>query len=181
MSLIWITGLAGSGKTTLARAVGARIAAPETCIPSADRHTGAVYFTPALVHLDGDAIRRGLGEAGAGYAREQRLAVARRITALAATHSRAGRIAVVSTISLFHEIHALNRYTVPDYFEVCLECAGGLRETRLDDGRPLAGPQVGAEIAAELPLAPHLRLDTGSAVAGLLADAVVAAWRRRHV
>src|SRR5262249_47818309 len=61
MSLIWITGLAGSGKTTLARAVATRIAAPETCLPSADLRTGAVFSTAALVHLDGDAVRAGLG------------------------------------------------------------------------------------------------------------------------
>lgn len=166
MSVIWITGLAASGKTTLAQQVVQRLAA---------RGVGAVAA------FDGDAVRRELGPAGQGYARPQRLAVARHIAALAAAHSRSGGFAVVSTISLFNEIHAMNRSGVGDYFEVVLECAPDLRAARLAARGGQTGPQVGRELAPEWPCLPHLRLDGGAAPAPALADALLRLWEQRHV
>ncbi|MCQ4165905.1 adenylyl-sulfate kinase [Tahibacter harae] len=168
MSVLWITGLAGAGKTTLAALVAAVIGS-DAAAPAA-----------GVRHFDGDAVRRELGELGRGYTREQRLAVARHIAGLAIAHSRRGGCAVVSTISLFHTVHAHNRAAGVDYFEVLLDCAGETREQRLA-ARGLQGPRVGAEIAAEFPLAPHLRLDSGRATPPRLAQQLLQAWRRRHV
>lgn len=169
MSVLWITGLAGAGKTTLAALVAAVIGSDTAAPPAGVRH------------IDGDAVRRELGEAGRGYAREQRLAVAAHISALAVAHSRRGGCAVVSTISLFHTVHALNRAAGVDYFEVLLDCAEAKREQRLAAARALQGPRVGAEIAAEFPLAPHLRLDSGGEPPQRLAQQLLQAWRGRHV
>jgi len=166
MSVIWITGLAASGKTALEQQVIERL--------SARGHVDVAAF-------DGDAVRRGLGAAGQGYAWPQRLAVARHIAALAATHSRDGGCAVVSTISLFHEIHAGNRAAGGDYFEVLLECAPLLRAQRLAAREAQTGPQVGHELAPEWPSSPHLRLDSGAAPVPALADALLRAWEQRHV
>jgi adenylylsulfate kinase len=166
MSIVWITGLAGSGKTTLADAVAARLA---------DHHDGAI------VRIDGDSVRAELGEAGRGYAREQRLAVAQHIADRALAASRAGHCAIVSTISLFHAVHARNRASGEDYFEVLLACDPSLRAQRLTARRPLHGPQVGGEIVPEFPLQPHLRLDSSASDAATLAQCVLDAWRQRHV
>ncbi|WP_386068662.1 adenylyl-sulfate kinase [Tahibacter sp. UC22_41] len=166
MSVIWITGLAASGKTTLAQQVAQRL--------TARGHIEVAAF-------DGDAVRRSLGAAGQGYARPQRLAVARHIAALAAGHSRDGGCAVVSTISLFHEIHAGNRAAGGDYFEVLLECAPQLRAQRLAARDAQTGPQVGHELTPEWPRSPHLRLDSGAAPVPALADALLRVWERRHV
>lgn len=173
MSIIWITGLAGAGKTTLAQ----RLAAQLECGQSRDG--GAQRRRVALV--DGDEVRKSLGDLGRGYSRDERLAVARHISGLATAHSRGGGDAIVSTISLFHEIHAMNRATGEDYFEVLLDCAPELRSARIDGRRRLTGPQIGIELAAEFPLMPHLRLDSGAHAAPLLAERVLQAWRQRHV
>lgn len=165
MSILWITGLAGSGKTTLGDAIAALLA----------DHAGGI------VRVDGDHVRAELGDAGRGYTREERLAVARHIAARAVEASRAGHCAIVSTISLFHAIHAHNRASGEDYFEVLLACDPSLRVQRLAARRPLQGPQVGGEIAPEFPLQPHLRVEGDTGEASALAQRVLDAWRQRHV
>lgn len=165
MSILWITGLAGSGKTTLADAIAARLA----------DHDGGI------VRIDGDRVRAELGEAGRGYSRDQRLAVAQHIAARALAASRAGHCAIVSTISLFHVIHDGNRGSGEDYFEVLLACDPSLRAQRLAARRPLHGPQVGGEIVPEFPRQPHLRVDSDDDDAAVLAHYVLDAWRQRHV
>ena len=167
MSVIWITGLAGAGKTTLARAVAVRL-----------RDAGR-----ATLVLDGDEVRRALGAAGTGYARDERLAIAARIAALARLASAQQLVAVVATISLFHEIHAANRAGGADYFEVLLRCAPEQRAARstlyADATR---GARVGVELPPEFPVAPHLTLDTGvEASVDYLARTLIDAWDRRDV
>jgi len=77
-------------------------------------------------------------------------------------------VAVVATISLYHEVHAWNRIHLPGYFEVLLDtdiATCRRRDTKkvYRGGVPSAeGNVVGIGIAAELPLAPHLRLDNSS-------------------
>jgi adenylylsulfate kinase-like enzyme len=166
MSILWITGLAGSGKTTLADALAARL-----------EHE----LAGGIVRIDGDRVRAEIGDAGRGYSREQRLAVAQQIAERAQSASRAGHCAIVSTISLFHAIHAGNRASREDYFEVLLTCDPALRAQRLSTRPALHGPQVGDEIAPEFPHSPHLRLHSADGDVGTLAQRVLDAWHQRHV
>ena len=102
--VLWITGLPRSGKTTLAKAVARSLR---------ERRVG-------VVEVDGDAVRAAFG-GDLGYDREGRLANARRISGLCKMLSDQGLTVVCSTVSLFHEIHELNRASFALYVEVFLE------------------------------------------------------------
>ena len=90
--VIWICGLSGVGKTTLAADVVRLLRA----------------VTPTVDQLDGDEFRKRYMP-HAGYQREDRLGVAHAVSNAAWLAARKGRLCVVSTISLFAEIHRKNR------------------------------------------------------------------------
>jgi len=105
--VIWITGLSGAGKTTLAYSVTGLLRA--RCQP--------------VIMLDGDELRAVLGAAAisaANHGREGRLSLALQYARLCQLISRQGITVVIATISLFHEVHAWNRTHLPGYFEVFL-------------------------------------------------------------
>jgi len=105
---IWITGLSGSGKSSLASEVAERL-----------RRCGL----PVVV-LDGDELRElfrnGSGDA-AGHHREARLELAMRYARLCRMLAQQGLTVVIATISLFREVHAWNRANLPGYFELYLK------------------------------------------------------------
>jgi cytidine diphosphoramidate kinase len=107
-SVIWITGLSGAGKTTLADSLSSRLR-------SADE---------TVVQLDGDGLREIFGAEDANaqnHGREGRLALAMRYGHLCQILARQGLTVVIATISLFREVHAWNRSNLPGYLEVYLK------------------------------------------------------------
>jgi bifunctional enzyme CysN/CysC len=83
---VWLTGLSGAGKTTLALAVERellRLSLP-TCV------------------LDGDELRRGLSS-DLGLSRRDRAEQARRVACVAGLISRSGVVAVVALVSPYAE------------------------------------------------------------------------------
>ena len=140
--VVWITGLSGAGKTTLAQALLPLLPEPR-------------------LFLDGDALREALSLLGGGYERADRLN-------LALTYARLGRLAagqgltvVCATISLFHEVQAWNRANLPNYFEVFLDMPPEVLSAR-DYKKVYAraeGPVMGEALAPEFPPSPDLRLD----------------------
>jgi len=106
-SVIWITGLSGAGKSTVAQAVVARL-----------REQG-----DTVISLDGDELREVFGATaitGENHGGEARLTLAKRYSALSRVLSAQGHTVVVATISLFREVHEWNRGNIPNYFEVFL-------------------------------------------------------------
>lgn len=107
-AVYWITGLSGAGKTTLAVRLVELLRARG--LP--------------VVFLDGDELREVFGAAAANqlnHGREGRLALAMQYAHLCRVIAAQGLTVVISTISLFREVHAWNRAQLPGYFEVYLK------------------------------------------------------------
>jgi adenylylsulfate kinase len=74
--------------------------------------------------LDGDELREVFGAVAANtqnHGREGRLALAMQYAHLCRILAKQGLTVVISTISLFRELHAWNRSNLPGYFEVYLK------------------------------------------------------------
>lgn len=149
--VIWITGLSGVGKTTVAMSLRSRLVRAGT--------------VPVL--LDGDRIRRVLPDR-LGHAEEDRRRLAATYGRLAGEIASQGHLVVCATVSLFHAVHEWNRVHLPGYLEVWLRAPPeALRER---GARPAlygtggvagAAPHVvGVTAAAEFPLAADLVVDT---------------------
>jgi cytidine diphosphoramidate kinase len=106
--VVWITGLSGAGKTSLAHEVVSRLRAEGK----------------AVVMLDGDELRKVFGAASehaASHGREARMALAMQYAHLCQILVAQGLIVVIATISLFREVHKWNRSNLQGYFEVYLK------------------------------------------------------------
>ena len=139
--VIWICGLAGVGKTTLA-----------TELTRLLRQTHA-----SVALIDGDDFRN-TQMPDAGYGRSDRLLVARAISGQAWENARQGSLCVVATISLFTEIHDGNRaceqtYRLPLVLS-CLSAPAALLRTRRASLMHAATDVMGRHISAEMPCAP---------------------------
>lgn len=117
---VWLTGLPGAGKTTLARAAAERLAA-------AGR---------AAHVLDGDALRAGLNS-DLGYSREDRRESVRRAAHVARVLNEAGITALVAHVSPYRADRELARQVVgaPQFVEV--HVATSLDECRRRDPKAL--------------------------------------------
>lgn len=91
---IWLTGLSGSGKTTIAR----------------NTKKFLDKFHIPVVHLDGDGLRKGLNS-NLGFSKEDRRENIRRVAEVAALFAQNGFISLVSLISPFAEYRLAARQT----------------------------------------------------------------------
>ena len=144
--VIWITGLAGAGKSTFA----------EGLIKILRRNFQGV------IHLDGDQLRDIFGKQSPdSYLRENRLALANTYTKLAKALSEQKFIVVVSTISLFNEIHSWNRRNIKQYIEILLNPPMNIlkkRDQKSLYSSNLIGTKkniIGLDINAEFPTNPE--------------------------
>jgi adenylylsulfate kinase-like enzyme/predicted MFS family arabinose efflux permease len=162
-SVIWITGLSGAGKSTVAGELAARLRADGV--------------DPVL--LDGDQLRAALGADGGGYDADSRRRLAFVYARLCRLLAEQGHTVVCATIALHHEVHAWNRANIPGYLEVFLDVP--LEELRRRDFKGVYEGQgaVGVGLEAEFPTAPDLTLrNFASVTAGSAGDAIYHLWRR---
>lgn len=146
--VVWITGLSGAGKTTIARVLQKRF-----------QESGLL---PVL--LDGDAMRQAMQDPNYGYDRDSRLRGAYRYSRFAKLIADQGVPVIVATISLFHEIHLWNRQHLKNYYEIFVEADEATRRERdpkrlyrdHDEGRNTN--MTGVDVIAEIPKNPHLIL-----------------------
>ena len=147
--VIWITGLSGAGKSTIAGATA--------------KHLNKLGEFPVLI--DGDEIREAIADPYIGHDPKSRLANAYRISRLAKLFADQSHTVIVATMSLFHEIHKWNRTNIANYFEVWVEV--DLPTLKARDSRGLysraANQQekyvAGIDNSYERPLDPDLTLE----------------------
>ncbi len=97
---IWLTGLSGSGKTTIAQKLA------ET-----------FKSTRYIELMDGDEIRKGLSR-DLGFSKDDRNEHNRRVIFCSKLLSRNGVIVVVALISPYRETRAYAKETIPNTYEV---------------------------------------------------------------
>ncbi|PLY08709.1 MAG: adenylyl-sulfate kinase [Arcobacter sp.] len=145
--VIWITGLSGSGKTTISREV----------------YNSLKEDYPNTVLLDGDIIREALNHSY-GYTIEERRVGARQIHGLCNMLDKEGMIVICATMSLFYEIHELNRNKFSNYIEVFLDVDMDelvKRDKKQLYSKALCGTEdnvVGVTLDYDQPKTPHLHL-----------------------
>jgi adenylylsulfate kinase-like enzyme len=102
-AVIWITGLPGSGKTTL----GVNI------------KQSLITSNLSVIHLDGDEIRQALSLKNSLEVRE-RLEIAKIYQNLVMMLIKQTDIVIITTVSLFEEILEKNNNLFENYFEIFL-------------------------------------------------------------
>ena len=167
---VWLTGLSGSGKSTIAREL-------ERTLHAQGRH--------AFV-LDGDTLRTGLNQ-DLGFSREDRAENVRRTAEVARVLNDAGLIAIVALISPFRaeREHARAIVGAERFVEVHVDTPLEVCEAR--DVKGLYAKARAGEIAEftgisspyEAPLEPALVLQAGSETAAESAARLLALIQTR--
>jgi adenylylsulfate kinase len=171
-AVVWITGLSGAGKTTLA------LAAERALF---DR--GCNVFV-----LDGDKVRHGLC-ADLGFSLPERSENIRRIGATARLFYEAGQIVIVSAISPLRADRARARDLIPapHFIEVHCRCPLAVCETRDPKGlyrKARAGllPEfTGISSPYEEPDAPDVLVDSSASTVGQEVARLMAELERRGI
>ena len=107
-NVVWITGLSGSGKSSLANELAKLFRRQKR----------------PVILLDGDDLRYvfdGKAEQNNIYAKEQRVRLALQYSKLCEVVAKENVLVIVATISLFDEIHKRNRSRINGYVEVFLD------------------------------------------------------------
>jgi len=154
--VFWLTGLPGSGKSTIARAV-------ESELVAAGLRTTV---------LDGDTLRAGLCS-DLGFSPEDRRENIRRTAHVARLLAESGQAVIVALVSPLIEDRALAAQIIGEGFhEVHVDTALAVCETRDPKGLYAAARAgrikdfTGVSAPYEAPLTPGLRLETAGALDG---------------
>ncbi|EFC33296.1 TPA: adenylyl-sulfate kinase [Campylobacter jejuni] len=125
--VIWITGLAGSGKSYIAEAL---------CKKLKEKYNNIIY-------LDGDELRDLLGYYG--YDKQSRIEMSIKRSKFAHFLSSQNMLVIVSTISMWNEIYEYNKKTLKNYFEIYIKC--DFEELKRRDKKNLYSKTLKGEIS----------------------------------
>jgi adenylyl-sulfate kinase len=146
---IWLTGLSGSGKTTIALNLASRL-----------RRTGITAKV-----LDGDVVRSTISQ-DLGFSREDREENVRRLTSLSERLSRQGLCVIVAAISPYRCGREAARSRLKTFVEVYVRCPMEILLQRDPKGlyrRALSGEVLdftGVNAPYEEPLNPEVTIDS---------------------
>lgn len=111
--ILWLTGLSGAGKSTIARGLECEL-----------KKRGCLVEV-----LDGDAIRKNLSK-GLGFSREDRDTNIRRIGFVANLLSRNGVVTIVAAISPYRVVRDELRITTENFIEIYVKAPLEICESR---------------------------------------------------
>ena len=166
--VVWITGLSGSGKTTVCEALS------QSLKP----------ILPQIVMLDGDVIRSAFG-GDLGYQENDRVTQIKRLQRLAKTLSDQGMLVIVAALYCNNSLMDWNRHNLKDYFEIYLEASLDYlkkRDYKCLYAKAISGEMinvVGVDINWQPPENPDLVINTNDLIEpAQLARQVIAAIPR---
>ena len=170
-AVLWLTGLSGAGKSTIANLVEKRLVGQ-------GRHSFL---------LDGDNVRHGLNR-DLGFTEADRIENIRRVGEVAKLMADAGLIVITAFISPFRAEREMVRSMLPEgeFIEIFVDTPLAEAERRDTKGlyaKARSGELVhftGIDSPYEAPEEPELRIDTTSMTAQEAADAIVAALLQRQ-
>ncbi len=163
--VLWLTGLSGAGKSTIANRI-------EKKLTAAGRHT---YL------LDGDNVRHGLNK-DLGFTAQDRVENIRRVAEVSRLMVDAGLIVLVSFISPFRSERRMARelFAPGEFFEVFVDTPLAEAERRDVKGlyrkarRGELKNFTGIDSPYEAPESPEIRIDTTTLTPEQAADRIVA-------
>lgn len=160
---VWLTGLSGSGKTTIARVLQQRLI--------------DIGYRAEL--LDGDEVRKNLSP-DLGFSKQDREMHARRVVYISKLLARNGVISIVSLISPYRAFRAHAREELKDFVEVYVRCSIETCIKRDPKGlyrKALNGEindMTGIQDPYEEPLNPEVTVDTEKQSVEECVDAILA-------
>ena len=149
--VIWICGLSGAGKSSVAKRLRAILE----------------QLGKPCILLDGDQLREILNVnsfASATTDRDSRLTLALRYSALCKLLANQGHIVIIATISMFKEIYSWNKQNLPGYFQVFLDTPINILQERDSKGiygrlsRGEIKNVAGLDLAVDIPADSHLTI-----------------------
>lgn len=151
--VIWVTGLPGAGKTTIASVLFNELKA----------------LGKQVVLLDGDELRNVFGDFK--YDSESRKKLANTYAKLALMLSKQGTYVICATVSMFHCVRDWNRNQIENYFEVYIKVEDSVLKMR--NQKQLHSQAIegeidnvhGYDIEIEEPRAPDLTLENNGKLA----------------